>query len=194
MNKSVFFKGKLPTYFGRLIKRRFMMSLGAVKRVEWLLGSTLFVVAVFVTPNANIDPINVPKLWALSMLTFAICLVLISQSGAIFSKPNIKTMLIGGALFILMVFSMFLSHAPVAQQIFGVFGRNTGLLAYFCFSTLFIASAIVPSKKIIKPVLLGSGAAFVINAIYGVIFRLQPLIYIRVKHSKVQSSLCYLLG
>ena len=142
-----------------------MFTDGVVRRIELLLGATIFAVAVFVTPNASLDPINAPKLWVLSSLSIATGFLLLSQFGSTFNRKNIKVLFSGRALFVWMLLAMFLSSAPIAQQLFGVNGRNTGLLAYFCFGTLFIAAALVPSKQVVRPILIGSGASFAINAI-----------------------------
>lgn len=138
-------------------------------RVNWLIGASLFFVTIAVTPSTTLDPINVPKLWVLSSLAIATTSVLLTQPKAIFTRENWQQIAAARALFLFMLIAMVASSTNLTQQIFGAYGRNTGLLTYFCFGSLFIATAIATSNRSLKPILLGISSAVGLNGVYGLI-------------------------
>lgn len=136
-------------------------------RVNWLLGISVFLVTVIVTPASTLDPINVPKLWALTSISLAIGATLLTQFRVLFSKNNWQFIITARAVFLLMFLAMLVSSIALSQQLFGVNGRNTGLITYFSFGTLFIGAAVATSKQSVKPLMFGLIAAFGINGVYG---------------------------
>lgn len=138
-------------------------------RINWLIGASVLLVTIVVTPASTLDPINVPKLWVLSALTFGIGATLLSQFKSLFDRANWQFIIPARAVFAFMLLALAVSSTSIAQQIFGVYGRNTGLLTYFCFGTIFIAAAIATSKKSVKPFLIGLIGAFGVNALYGLL-------------------------
>ena len=139
------------------------------ERISWLLGATLFLVTVAVTPLSTLDPINLPKMWVLSGLAFAIGAVLLTEFKVLFSRAHWKYIIPARLVFAFMVLAMIFSSSNLSQQLFGVSGRNTGLITYFCLGTIFIASALALNVKSIKPIMIGSIAAFGLNALYGLV-------------------------
>lgn len=138
-------------------------------RINWLIGVSVLLVTLTVTPASTLDPINVPKLWVLSALAFGIGATLLTQFKSLFGKGNWQFIIAAKAVFLFMLLALIFSGTSIAQQIFGVYGRNTGLLTYFSFGTLFIAAAVATSKSSIKPFLIGLGGSFGVNAFYGLI-------------------------
>ena len=112
-----------------------------------LVSYGLFFVTLIIAPNLAMDPINAPKMLALLPIGLtAGGLVLLN----LLKKPRKKLPLsyIAVILFIavsLLVF--FFSGAPYTQQLFGVTGRNTGLLSYIALSLFLLAAFEVASTK-----------------------------------------------
>ena len=139
------------------------------KRIGWLLGATAFLVTVAVTPSSTLDPINVPKLWVLSALAFGISALLISQIKTLLNKDHWPVIASSRGVLIFMVIALLTSSAPLVQQLFGTYGRNTGLLTYFSFGTLFVGAAVATNRGAIKPFLIGTVGALAVNSIYGLV-------------------------
>lgn len=137
------------------------------KRVGWLIGLSVFLVTVLVTPMSSMDPINVPKLWALLAMAVAVLAVLLTQTKGLVDRANWFAILPVKSVYVFMAVALFLSAAPLSQQLFGTNGRNTGLLTYIAFGILFIGAAVATSKSAVKPFLYGASAALVVNVIYG---------------------------
>lgn len=112
-----------------------------------LVSYGLFFVTLIIAPNLAMDPINAPKMLALLPIGLtAGGLVLLN----LFKKPRRKLPLTYVAVILFITVSLlvfFFSGAPYTQQLFGVTGRNTGLLSYIALSLLLLASYEVASTK-----------------------------------------------
>ena len=92
-----------------------------------------------VNPWTNYDPISLPKMLVLTTGAFSIlAIMLLSRSDVLLNTPRTILWLVG--LFYGLMFSTFiLSGAPLDQQLWGAFGRNTGFLTYFSLMVLVVA-------------------------------------------------------
>lgn len=146
-----------------------MLTDSSKKRIEWLVGVAVFVVTVSVSPQITIDPINVPKLWMLTFFAFGILGTLAITPKVLSTNANLKLLVPLLLLLTSMLLSMFFSGANISKQIFGDYGRNTGLLAYLSFSMIFLGVAIGTSTKFKKPFIFGICSAIFLNVVYGFI-------------------------
>jgi len=111
---------------------------------------TSIAVSVFVSPWNSIDPVNLPKLVALGLLsTVAIGLALTDLH---FAKSRSSRMLV--IVLILFVAQLFLalvlSPGDFSFHFYGTPNRNTGFLAYLFLSFLLFASATSASTIVLK--------------------------------------------
>ena len=141
---------------------------------------TPLVVTVFVTPINSYDPINLPRFFIL-IICASILLLLFFQNrrGLMDSRYRILIQL-SSAFIIWTLISFFFSKSNLLESLFGVTGRQTGVLIYLAFMVVMISAVfsggIRFSNSLLK-VLLISGY---INASYGLIqsFGLDPLDWI----------------
>ena len=138
-------------------------------RIAWLVGIALFLTTVFVTPSNTLDPINVSKLWILTIFGFAVLALLMSQPKLLFSKENRLITYVSLLLPISMVITLLTSDAPLTQQLFGTYGRNTGFLNYFCLSVIFLGVAIASNKSFKNYFLYEVIGTLLVNGSYGFI-------------------------
>jgi O-antigen ligase len=146
-------------------------SLGRV--ITWgLIAATLLV-----TPWWSVDPINPIKMLAVVTTGFVcIGLILVSRTKVSWSRYKLPFGLIA-AFVIWQVVVMFASGSQITQQLFGVYGRNTGFLTYLGFSFIFVGSAIASGadflKRLIPVVYIVGGASLA----YGLIqaFDVDPI-------------------
>ena len=139
------------------------------RRIQYLVLFCVLAMTLVVTPWLSLDPINLPKLLILGACGFA-------AIGNL--APYLKQMIYSEARFLvysvllfllslLMVF--FLSGSGTWSQVYGAYGRNTGLLAYAGLALMLISVVFVLnlsfSKRLIW-VLIFTGMA---NAVYGFI-------------------------
>jgi hypothetical protein len=111
---------------------------------ETLLGRILLIlvplVTLVVSPYKSYDPINVPKFTLLVVGASILGVLLVASKSPFPTKlPLFLKILL--ALFVLQLFIVLLtSKAPINQQIFGTFGRNTGLMTYLSFAIVLLAA------------------------------------------------------
>lgn len=137
------------------------------RKVGLLVSIAVSLVTLFVTPLSSLDPINVPKLWVLLALAFAIVGVIIFDLKPLGNKSDRLNIIASVSLLLFMIIAMILSDSPLTQQLFGTFGRNTGLLTYLSFVIIFIGAANATDISIKKPFVLSFSIAAGFNAIYG---------------------------
>jgi O-antigen ligase len=138
-------------------------------KVASLIALIACVVGLAISPVINVDPINVPKLTLLFILTMAVVGIALSSPSLFFAQQN-KVFFIAVSLFITqMVLVMIFSDAPLNQQLFGTFGRNTGFIAYLSLGFLSLVSlfagSIFFSEKLIYAMLATGG----LTTIYGIL-------------------------
>jgi O-antigen ligase len=135
------------------------------KLLVWALTST----TLLLTPLTTLDPINPVKMMAVSVFGFMGLGVLLANVRAL-HLGRYKLPLFFICLFMAWQLIVFVaSDGEKFQQLFGTTGRNTGLITYFAFSLLFVASMVVSSMPFLKRLLAATLIAGLASLGYGVI-------------------------
>jgi len=127
------------------------------------IGSAL--VALTVWTAGTSDPVNVIKLWILGGVAIGVTFIAI--------KPSIKQLvqerfvLVCLTIFSLAtILSTLTSEAPITQNIYGVYGRNTGILAHVALILIFLGVLTIKTptsfKEIVKYFLISG----LVNVVY----------------------------
>jgi O-antigen ligase len=143
-----------------------MFNKSAEKTVSRLIllgapAATLFIVTDTVT-----DPVNAPKLFISGALGFSLFFLFIAFN----LRENFRNF----SLFILVILlfllsalnTIFQSEAPISQQMYGVFGRNTGFVAYLLLSMIAIGALHLREKVSFKYVIFGLQFTGFVNVVY----------------------------
>jgi O-antigen ligase len=129
----------------------------------------LITTSLGVTPFISFEPINIPRFCLLTIFSCALIFILPSKYfREQFTK--IKIYLVLCTIYIsLITFSMIRSNLPITDGIFGVSGRNTGILTYLGLSVLMI-TAILSSSRWLNEKLYHSFILIgLLNGIYALI-------------------------
>ncbi len=121
---------------------------------KWLYLGVPFT-ALVVGNKINYDPVNITKMLALSVVGFAVLAISLGgQSKALIAQN--KLLLVFASLFSLFAISaVVFSDLPVAQNIFGLFGRNTGLLTYLALVGVLIGTATIRTNQYFRKMVYG---------------------------------------
>ncbi len=123
-------------------------------------------VCLFVVLDSVTDPVNATKLAVAGGLGFALFFLFIAFAG----KSNFlqfKYFLLASLLFLLASINSALnSQAPLAQNVYGAYGRNTGLVAYSLLSMVAIGALLLRSESSFTKIIWGLQFAGVVNVIY----------------------------
>lgn len=146
------------------------MFLGALeRRIQYLVMFCVLSMTLVVTPWMNLDPINLPKFLILGACGLA-------AIGNL--APYVKRMIRSEAralsyavvLFLVVLFIVFFfSGAGAWAQLYGAYGRNTGLVAYVGLALMLAAVVFVSNLSFVRKlmwVLIFTGA---VNAVYGML-------------------------
>lgn len=111
-----------------------------------LLISPLITLAV--NPWSNYDPISLPKMFVLCCGAFAILGVLLINSINVRESIPKPVIFLAVSFLSFMTLSFLFSGAPLSQQFWGSFGRNTGFLTYFSLLVILLAFIWVRSAQV----------------------------------------------
>lgn len=125
-----------------------------------------FIITVFLWMSGLTDPVNAPKLALLGgvgISSFGVIVVFYRR--ALFQQ-SLYLVIFSVAFLLAMVNSIVASPSPLVQNVYGVFGRNTGFLNYFLLTIIFLASTLLTKWESIKSIILALLAAGVVNSVY----------------------------
>ena len=125
-------------------------------------------VCLFVAPFNSIDPVNLPKLCLLVVLSFIAAGFAFSKIEFFKLKRNRVILSIIGIFILQLILVLLVDERDFALKFYGTSGRNTGFIAYLSLSFLLLASLVSSSKVLLKRyviALLSSGTAL---ALYGI--------------------------
>lgn len=143
-----------------------MINQLAERTTARVLGIGSAFVAIIVVTGTVTDPVNVTKLFALggvAVAAFGVLLAFGIKELWVSSKP----LLILLSLFSLAgVNAVINSEAPLTQNIYGVYGRNTAVIAYLLLMMVIVSAAILRRESSFNLLIWGLLAAGVANVIY----------------------------
>ena len=125
-------------------------------------------VCLFVAPFNSIDPVNLPKLCLLIVLSFIAAGFAFSKIEFFKLKKNRVILSIIGIFILQLILVLLVDNRNFSLKFYGTYGRNTGFIAYISLSFLLLASLVSSSKLLLRRyvvALIGSGAAL---ALYGI--------------------------
>jgi hypothetical protein len=144
-----------------------MTSATRSKLTAKIIAFSLAIVSVLVFTRSVTDPVNVTKLFAIGGFAFAaLGSILNPEALKVLTSRKLPLLSAIGFLLISTVVLM-QSRAPMAQSLYGVYGRNNGFILYLCLSMLFVASLTVISKRHFSYVVYSLIFAGILNVTYG---------------------------
>lgn len=143
------------------------------KFVARFLGFTGAFTTIFLISSNVTDPVNAPKLLVIGICSAAIFSVVLFSSLRT-ELSHQKTVIILVLLFLACALSSaFFSQAPLSQVIYGAYGRNNGLLAYF-FLVIILVSALclksISSFRYISSALFIAGGVNLVYCMWVILF------------------------
>jgi O-antigen ligase len=143
-----------------------MINRGTEKTLAgyFLIGAP-FISLFLLTANVS-DPVNVTKLFALGGLAGAVGAVTLLQE---FRDLWSSSKLLVTSLVLLILFSIFAvigSAAPISQNLYGTYGRNTGFVTFFFLAFICLAAASLRSARSFQWILNGLFITGVVNILY----------------------------
>ena len=157
------------------------------KKVSLILSFLLPGSTLLILPFSVSDPINLPKMVVLVVCSGVLAGILLSSLKE-FAQPKYRQILFILSLFSLnLIILLFVFKDAFGEIFYGIPGRNTGVVTYFAFSIVMLASVYIASDSSIARVFkLLFGCGFVL-IIYGFVqaLGLEPFPYVNIYESDV---------
>jgi O-antigen ligase len=143
-----------------------MLNKSVEKTIAWFLFLGVPFATVFLMTNAVTDPVNVTKLFATGCVGVGVFAIT-----ALYGKRELwissKLLVIATSIFLVAgLNSVFNSSAPLTQNLYGVFGRQTGFVAYLVLAMVMLSAALLRAKKSFDRIVWALLIAGAINIIY----------------------------
>ena len=143
-----------------------MLKKDSEKSLSWLLAIGTVAVTCFVYTGNVTDPVNAPKLFLLGALAFGVLGILV--------KVRISQLWVHSKLFIAsiicfifsLISSTIFSHSPLVQNLYGAYGRNTGVLTYFSLATLAVGASLFAQRESFIVMIRALFIAGILNIVY----------------------------
>ena len=143
-----------------------MLSHPAEKTIAKILSFGSAFVTVFLLTSAVTDPVNVTKLFAIGGVAFA-AIAAALYGGFKLIWVSSKSWLIVLVLFLIFSISAVINSAgPLAQNIYGSYGRNNGFILYLCLLFIALAASLLRTQSSFRLVIFGLFTAGIINVAY----------------------------
>jgi O-antigen ligase len=150
-----------------------MINQVAERTIARVLGIGSAFVAVIVVTGTVTDPVNVTKLFALGgVAAGAFAVVLAFGIKQLWASSKVLVISVG-LLLLTGISAVVNSDAPLVQNIYGVFGRNTALVTYILLALVILSAAVLRAQSsftILIWGLLGAGFANVAYCLWAILF------------------------
>jgi len=143
-----------------------MSELIAEKFQSLLIAIGAGVITVLVISGNVTDPVNVPKLLALGVVSVASIAVTITSSLRFRLKEAFLPLGLVSAFVLATVIATIGSQSPLSQNFYGAYGRNNGLLTYLFLSFLFVSVMTLRRAESFQKFLKALYIAGIVNVIY----------------------------
>jgi O-antigen ligase len=143
-----------------------MAEIMAVKKLAQIIFIGTPVVSLLVVTGVVTDPVNSTKLTALVALSFPILLLLVTRLRKSFLSDN-RVLLVTSLFFVTAaLISTSVSASPLIQNVYGVYGRSTGFLAYFALAVFMLGTAALNQVKFHRNIVIAFLFTGLVNVIY----------------------------
>ena len=143
-----------------------MINQLAERTIARVLGIGSGFVAILVVADTVTDPVNVTKLFALGGVAVAALAVLLAF-GLQELWASSKALIIFIGLFLIAgVNSIMNSQAPLTQNLYGAYGRNTAFITYLLLISVILSAAVLRRETSFKYLIWGMFGAGIVNVIY----------------------------
>ena len=116
------------------------------QRIYQVIILTGSISTLLVNPFSNFDPISVVKMFSLTIGAFTCLGLLIANRKLLFENVDKRFIRVCVSFIMALTSTLLFSGAPLTQQIWGMFGRNTGYLTYFSLASLALCSFLICHK------------------------------------------------
>lgn len=150
-----------------------MLNTSVEKTIAGLLLIGVPFTTLFLVTGTVSDPVNITKLFAAGCVGGGVLAIALVYGSKELWRTSRLLVLATIILVIAMFNAAFASKTPMTQNLYGVFGRNTGLITYLILAGIALSAALLRRKKSFEYLvwaLLFSGIVNIAYALWAIIF------------------------
>ncbi len=130
-----------------------------------ILALGAFITTIIVITNSVSDPVNTPKFFTLGLTSLCVFGCVLGTNKNYLARFSIYEFLIVGFICWALI-STFASYSPISQNMYGVYGRNTGFLTYLFLGVLALSAASFSYNKAGNIIVYSFVASGIVNIVY----------------------------
>jgi O-antigen ligase len=108
---------------------------------------TLVVTVLAVTPYSVMDPMNLPKMTVLGVMSFLILGLILSSPQKMINNESRVVLSFTISFLAFLILNLFFTGRNFSENFYGISGRNTGVLTYVSLIILMYASSLISSTE-----------------------------------------------
>lgn len=143
-----------------------MLNLSSEKVLAKIIAVGSAFTTIFVMSGSVTDPVNVTKLLSLGIVASLAFGILVSGRLNKYISSNRAIWLFVCIFLLSGVASTLASNSPLTQNIYGSYGRNNGLLAYFFLAAILLSATVLSIRTSIKWIIYAFFTAGFVNIFY----------------------------
>ena len=143
-----------------------MKEKDAVEKIAQVIYLGVPLISLLIVTGVVTDPVNSTKLTALVLLSFPLLLLLVTRLRRNLISVNRPLFIVSTVFLVASIISVAASASPISQNVYGVYGRSTGFLAYFALVVFMLSAASLNQMTHHKRLM----AAFLITGLVNVIY------------------------
>ena len=124
-----------------------MVNKSVEQTISWFLYVGVTFATVFLLTDAVTDPVNVTKLAAAGGVGFSVFAIAIFQGRQGLKVSSTLLMVVLGLFVIAMINAVFSSEAPLIQNFYGVYGRQTALIFYLVMAMATVGASLLRNSE-----------------------------------------------
>jgi O-antigen ligase len=143
-----------------------MREKDAIEKIAQVIYLGVPFISLLVITRGVTDPVNSTKLSALVALSFSLLILLVANLGKNLFSVN-RSLMIASIIFLISsAMSVLVSASPISQNVYGVYGRSTGFIAYFALIVFMLGAATLNQIKHHRRIVKAFLVTGLVNAVY----------------------------
>ena len=144
-----------------------MLDVKATRLLSFGLMSTVALTTLLMLPYSSLDPVSLPKMCVVVFAGFTLFGLWIPRLKKILASGHRNILVFSTLLIVQMLLVFTFSGTSLWLQMYGTYGRSTGLFTYIALTLLMMSSAIVSSSQFISRFVILTISLGVLVALYG---------------------------
>lgn len=143
-----------------------MLNANIEKSLTQLLALGIPAISMFILTGSISDPVNVTKFLLLGGVGTACLALVFLKAFNLLAKTQRLPLILSGLFVSFSFIAVVFSQSPLSQNIYGVYGRNTGFLTYLFLTGIFLAATLLNKEESFKKLFFGLFFTGLVNVIY----------------------------